>query len=186
MDERQQITFMQARIERMAYHRWSMSLKEVVELCSLCDVLGYVERNFRLFHMEGDDAVFDDVEAFMKYKGFGRGFYLTSPYEQAASFACLSLRKAKENGVVPKEQDCGWVTSLVVRGMVESRVEVLVFPTANIGWLRCIAAHRRSGAFPDVLRTLAAYDVIVGRSQTTRRTTRSLLVVLVTKNALVR
>lgn len=69
MGERQQITYMQVRIVRLACHRLCLSLAEVVALFNSCDVFGYIERNFGLFHMEGDDAVFDDVVAYMDRKG---------------------------------------------------------------------------------------------------------------------
>ena len=69
MGERQQITYMQTRMSRMACQRWGLSLAEVMEVFSRCDVFGYIERNFGIFHMEGDEAIFDDVETYMRRKG---------------------------------------------------------------------------------------------------------------------
>lgn len=69
MGERQQITYMQVRIVRMACKTWSMSMRDVISLFAEHDVLGYIERNFGLFHMEGDNAVFDDVCAYLRNKG---------------------------------------------------------------------------------------------------------------------
>ena len=69
MDERTQITYMQTRISRKATETWGLSLREVMRLFHAADVLGYIERNFGLFHVEGDDAVFDDVCSYMQHKG---------------------------------------------------------------------------------------------------------------------
>lgn len=71
MGERQQITYMQTRITRMACRAWAMPMRDVVELFIKHDVMGYIERNFGLFHMEGDDAVFDDVSRYLLSKEGG-------------------------------------------------------------------------------------------------------------------
>lgn len=69
MNERAQITYMQTRISRKAAETWNLSLREVMHLFRTADVLGYIERNFGLLHIEGDDAVFDDVLSYLRHKG---------------------------------------------------------------------------------------------------------------------
>ena len=69
MGERQQITYMQTRITRLACKRWNMPMRDVVGIFMKYDVLGYIERNYGLFHMEGDDAVFEDVVLYLSHKG---------------------------------------------------------------------------------------------------------------------
>jgi hypothetical protein len=69
MGERQQITYLQTRITRMACREWGMPMREVIDVFEQHDVLGYIERNFGLLHMEGDDAVFDDVTCYLRSKG---------------------------------------------------------------------------------------------------------------------
>ena len=69
LDERQQITYMQARISRMAHERWGLSFREIMALFAQGDALGYIERNFGLLHLEGDESVFDDVTRYLRRKG---------------------------------------------------------------------------------------------------------------------
>jgi hypothetical protein len=53
----------------MACREWGMPMREVIDVFEQHDVLGYIERNFGLLHMEGDDAVFDDVTCYLRSKG---------------------------------------------------------------------------------------------------------------------
>lgn len=69
MNERQQIIYMQARIIRLASEKWGMSIKMIAELFSKFDVLRYIENCFGIFHVEGDDAIFEDVKMYLKNKG---------------------------------------------------------------------------------------------------------------------
>lgn len=116
-----------------------------------------------LYHGSYTKVEKPDLARCAKYKDFGRGFYLTSSYLQAQSFAKLSLRKARENDLVPKEQLQGFVSSFRVRLTNEKAVKMRFFPTADTDWLKCVSAHRKRGAFKDVLEELRAYDVIVGK-----------------------
>ncbi|MBR3328783.1 MAG: DUF3990 domain-containing protein [Atopobiaceae bacterium] len=98
-----------------------------------------------------------------RFKDFGRGFYLTSSLSQAQSFARLSLRKAKENELVEPDQDVGYVSRFRVRAFSPHAISICTFQTANTAWLRCIAAHRKRGAFVRDLAILESYDVIIGK-----------------------
>lgn len=69
MNERQQITYMQARICRMASERWNKTLKDVIVLFNSYKVLEYIEAGFGIFHMEGDEAVFEDITSYLQEKG---------------------------------------------------------------------------------------------------------------------
>ncbi|MDY6285043.1 MAG: DUF3791 domain-containing protein [Hallerella sp.] len=69
MDEKRQILFMQIRILRMASERFHLSLKETAELFKKFEVLRYIRECFGIFHVEGDEAVFDDVKSYLKIKG---------------------------------------------------------------------------------------------------------------------
>lgn len=69
MGERQQITYMQARIVRLASLLWDMPINDAASIFMRGGALAYIERNFGLFHMEGDEAVLADVEAYLAHKG---------------------------------------------------------------------------------------------------------------------
>lgn len=69
VSERQQIIYMQTRIMRLASEKWNMPIEAIAEVFSKFDVLRYIEDCFGIFHVEGDDAVFADVTAYLKNKG---------------------------------------------------------------------------------------------------------------------
>ena len=52
-----------------ASERFNLSLKETAVLFKKFDVLKYIRACFGIFHVEGDEAVFEEVKAYLKAKG---------------------------------------------------------------------------------------------------------------------
>lgn len=69
MNESEQILFMQIRILRMMAEKYSLSLKEAAEIFGQYNVLPFIREGFGIFHVEGDEAVFEEVKGFLKSKG---------------------------------------------------------------------------------------------------------------------
>lgn len=69
MNERQQIIYMQTRIIRLASEEWSKPVEIIARLFVKYDVLQYIEECFDIFHVEGDQAVLEDVTTYLKNKG---------------------------------------------------------------------------------------------------------------------
>ena len=69
MSEKAEIIFMQTRLIRLAAEEWKISPEKVIELFKKADVLGYIEAGYGIFHCEGDNSVFEDIEEFIKKKG---------------------------------------------------------------------------------------------------------------------
>ena len=69
MNETQQILFMQIRILRMLAEKYSLSLKQAAEIFGQYDVLHFIREGFGIFHVEGDEAVFEEVKAYLQAKG---------------------------------------------------------------------------------------------------------------------
>ena len=69
MNESQQILFMQIRILRMMAEKYSLSLKQVADIFGQYDVLTFIREGFGIFHVEGDEAVFEEVKAYLQSKG---------------------------------------------------------------------------------------------------------------------
>ncbi|MBR6080127.1 MAG: DUF3791 domain-containing protein [Treponema sp.] len=69
MNESQQILFMQIRILRMMAEKYSLSLKQVAEIFGQYDVLTFIREGFGVFHVEGDEAVFEEVKSYLQAKG---------------------------------------------------------------------------------------------------------------------
>ena len=69
MNDSQQILFMQIRILRLASEKFFLSLKQAAEIFEQYDVLPFIREGFGIFHVESDEAVFEEVKAYLKSKG---------------------------------------------------------------------------------------------------------------------
>lgn len=66
MSEKQQIIYMQARIIRLASEEWNLSVEEIIEIFNRYNVLLYIEECFGIFHVQGDAAILEDIEEYLK------------------------------------------------------------------------------------------------------------------------
>lgn len=69
MNERQQMIYMQTRLIRLASEEWNKPVEVITKLFSKYDVLEYMEECFGIFHVEGDEAVLEDIVKYLKNKG---------------------------------------------------------------------------------------------------------------------
>lgn len=69
MNEKQQITYMQARIIRLASEKWNVPVKEIGSIFTEFRVFRFIRDCFELFHVEGDEAVLEEVGSYLEYKG---------------------------------------------------------------------------------------------------------------------
>lgn len=116
-----------------------------------------------LYHGSYCEVSVPDLSKGSKYRDFGKGFYLTSSYDQARRFVRLSLQKAKARGLVSPETDSGFVSTFDIRHDHIQALHVLTYETANEDWLHCVVGHRKENTFPEVAERLSPYDVIIGK-----------------------
>ena len=99
-------------------------------------------------------------------KDFGRGFYLTSDYEQARKFISTSLKKARQIRAAPHNCTRGYVSSFRFR-TPEPPLNVCIFPTADQQWLWYVSANRRTELAPEFISrldpALGMADVVIGK-----------------------
>lgn len=69
MNKRQQIIYMQVRLVRRASEVWNKSIEVIAELFEKYDIFQYIEECFEIFHTEGDDAVLEDIAAYLGNRG---------------------------------------------------------------------------------------------------------------------
>lgn len=69
MTEQNQITHMQVRIARMAAERWQLPIGEVGKLFRQFQVFEFIRDGFGIFHVEGDEAVWDELLPYLKSRG---------------------------------------------------------------------------------------------------------------------
>jgi hypothetical protein len=69
MSEREEIVFMQVRLLRIASEEWQIPIQRVSLLFDKYNIFKFIEECYDVFHMEGDDAVFDEIKMVLKGKG---------------------------------------------------------------------------------------------------------------------
>ena len=114
-----------------------------------------------LYHGSYCEVVRPSLRKCVKRKDFGQGFYLTSSKEQAESFLKISINKARAIGCIEEGQNYGYISIFEFSPL--KQLNIHVFPEANIDWLHCIAAHRKSPLFLEEERKLRNVDIIIGK-----------------------
>lgn len=69
MSEKDEITFMQTRLIRLASEEWHLPIEKIIDLFKSVDVLGYIEKCYGIFHCEGDEVILEDITEFLEEKG---------------------------------------------------------------------------------------------------------------------
>lgn len=69
MSERAEIIFMQTRLIRLASEEWHTTIQNVNLLFDQYGILKFIEDCYDVFHMEGDDAVFNEIKTVLKNRG---------------------------------------------------------------------------------------------------------------------
>lgn len=69
MEEREQILFMQIRMIRFFSERFNLPLRNIAEIFKEFAVLSFIKGSFGILHLEGDEAVFEEVYNYLKSKG---------------------------------------------------------------------------------------------------------------------
>ncbi len=69
MSKSSEIVFMQVRLLRLASEEWHMSVQQVNVIFDKYCIFKFIEDCYDVFHMEGDYAVFDEINTVLKNKG---------------------------------------------------------------------------------------------------------------------
>ncbi|MBP5602306.1 MAG: DUF3990 domain-containing protein [Treponema sp.] len=96
-------------------------------------------------------------------KDFGKGFYLTTSYEQACRFVRTALGKAAKNGLKEIKDGTGFVSLFKFKGIEDKSIEYYEFSGADAEWLHCIAAHRKAGLLKTEIERWQKYDILAGK-----------------------
>ena len=69
MSEKSEILFMQVRLVRLASEEWNTSIQKAAALFDRYSIFKFIEDCYGVFHMEGDNAVFDEIKILLRNKG---------------------------------------------------------------------------------------------------------------------
>lgn len=94
---------------------------------------------------------------------FGRGFYVTTSYEQAVSFVPNSVKRNIKAGNIPVDFDFNDGQVSVYRFHSDAALLIEAFPDANLDWLHFVAANRNRNLFRELYRKLESHDIVGGK-----------------------
>ncbi len=120
-----------------------------------------IEDGMLLYHGSFTKVSQIDLNKCKQGKDFGRGFYVTSSYEQAQSFVPLSVVKQASEEKISKDIAYGYVS--VFRLHLTDAANVHLFQAADREWLHFVASNRRRVLFTDVQKQYADFDIIGGK-----------------------
>ncbi len=94
---------------------------------------------------------------------FGKGFYLTSSYEQAVNYIPSAVKKNIRRRKLPTDFQIADGRLSVFQFHPDPGLAIHYFETASIDWLHFIAANRDDALFQDFLQSFQAYDILGGK-----------------------
>lgn len=68
MNQSEQLLYMKIRIILLASKKWKKEIGVVATDFLNLGVLDYIDSNFELFHIQGDESIFEDICNFISFK----------------------------------------------------------------------------------------------------------------------
>jgi hypothetical protein len=94
---------------------------------------------------------------------FGRGFYVTSSFEQALSYIPSAVKKNIRRRNLPKDFDVNDGCVSVYKYHINPKLLIHCFQSADVDWLHFVASNRNDQLFSDYRNQLAAVDIVGGK-----------------------
>ena len=94
---------------------------------------------------------------------FGKGFYVTTSYEQAVSFVPNSVKRNIKAGNIPSDFDVSDGQISVFRFRSDADLLIRTFEDANLDWLHFVAANRNRDLFPELYQSFEGADIVGGK-----------------------
>ena len=122
-----------------------------------------LDRELLLYHGSYMEITGIDLSKCRSGLDFGRGFYVTSSFEQACRFVPSAVRKAVATGKCSSEfrPEDGRIN--VYRYHPDPNLLIHYFEEAGLDWLHFVAANRDRTLFPRLLEKFRSTDIIGGK-----------------------
>ena len=104
-----------------------------------------------------------DLNKCTKGLDFGKGFYLTSSFEQALKFIPSSVKKNMRRGIIPNDFDISKACVSIYKLHLNPNLIIHYFETANLDWLHFVASNRNNYLFQELKTKLKDIDIIGGK-----------------------
>lgn len=116
-----------------------------------------------LYHASYTQIINIDLNRCKHGLDFGRGFYLTSSYEQACNYVPSSVKKAKRIKVLPQWFDINDAYINVFKFHADPNLLINIFEHADAQWLHLVTGNREKSLFPALIKKYASMDIIGGK-----------------------
>lgn len=122
-----------------------------------------LENDILLYH--GSYAEVSEIDMGKCKNGldFGRGFYVTSSFEQARNYIPASVKKAIATKRISEGFDIAEGRVNIYRFKMEPNLLVHYFEDADLDWLHFVAANRDNALFPKLIEKYKTTDIIGGK-----------------------
>ncbi len=104
-----------------------------------------------------------DLNKCAKGLDFGKGFYLTSSFEQASKYIPSAVKKNVRRGIIPNNYDISKACVSIYKLHLSKDLIVHYFETANLDWLHFVASNRNNYLFQELKFKLKDVDIIGGK-----------------------
>ena len=121
-----------------------------------------LQDNVKLYHASYIAVKKIDLTLCSEGKDFGKGFYVTTNYEQACRFVKTSIKKAIKNGINISNNSIGYISVYEFKNNIKD-VSIFEFDDANKDWLHCVAEHRKRDLFSESQKDWNEFDIIAGK-----------------------
>ena len=121
-----------------------------------------LQDNIKLYHASYIAVKKIDLTLCSEGKDFGKGFYVTTNYEQACRFVKTSIKKAIKNGIKISKNSIGYISVYEFKNNIKD-VSIFEFDDANKDWLHCVAEHRKRDLFNNTQKDWNKFDIIAGK-----------------------
>lgn len=116
-----------------------------------------------LYHGSYTEISTIDLRYSKRTLDFGKGFYLTSSYEQALNYIPSAVKKNIRWRKLPSDFKVEDGCISVFRFHPTPELQVHYFETADIEWLHFISANRDDSLFQPLLKEYNSYDIVGGK-----------------------
>lgn len=96
-------------------------------------------------------------------KDFGKGFYVTTDYNQAGRFIRTAIGKALKNHVENVDPKTGYISIFEYKADKASNIKYFEFNSSDTDWLHCVVAHRKAGILKNEIEKWQDFDAIAGK-----------------------
>ena len=102
-----------------------------------------------------------DLEMCHHGKDFGKGFYLTTSYDQAERFVKLSVKNAINIGTMDGVGNHGYVNTY--KFYPSDDISEYDFHEADAMWLHFVAGNRDANLFAEMIKEFEKFDIVGGK-----------------------